>query len=85
MLEELKYVFAVALHQKLKQRIAGRIFVKVIYGDRLYIKIESYGGLVYESYVDNFTEKALNGLNSEYVAYEIANEFKKVVLNKYFI
>lgn len=80
-----EYVFSTALHQKLRERIVGKIFVKVTRNDDLFVKIESYGGLTYKFVRDNFSDSIVNGLTTDFLAYEVEREFKKFVHNKYFI
>ena len=80
-----EYLFTTALHQKLKDKIAGKIFVKVTQNDELFVKIESYGGLMLKSFRDNFSESLLNGYTTDFAAYEIVTEFKRFIMTKYFV
>lgn len=80
-----EYLFATSLHQKLREKIVGKIFVKVTQKDELFVKIESYGGLEYRFYRSNFSESLLNGYTTDFAAYEVVIEFKKFITNKYFV
>lgn len=77
------YVFGKTLHEKLKERINGSIFVKVTQDDGLYIRIETIGDLTYKYYLDNIADKIHHGLTTDYVAYEVINDFKRFIFSKY--
>jgi hypothetical protein len=78
------YLFATSLHTKLKEKITGKIFVIATKEeDALFVKIESYGDITYKYYLDNFSDRILNGLSSDYVAYEVVKDFKGFILSKY--
>ena len=64
------YDFSMALYAKLKERIYGRIYVKVTDDDELYI--------------NRFSEKMLNGYTTDYATYEVIEKLKKYVMNSYF-
>lgn len=80
-----EYLFTTTLHQKLREKIVGKIFVKVTRNDELFVKIESYGGLEYRFYRSNFSESIVNGYTTDFAAYEVVAEFKKFITNKYFV
>lgn len=80
-----EYLFTTTLHQKLREKIVGKIFVKVTRNDELFAKIESYGGLEYRFYRSNFSESLLNGYTTDFAAYEVVTEFKRFIMNKYFV
>lgn len=77
------YLFATSLHTKLKEKITGKIFVRVTKEDALFVRIESYGDITYKCYLENFSDRILNGLSSDYVAYEVVKDFKDFILSKY--
>lgn len=81
---EYEYLFTKALHEKLKEKIVGKIFVRAVARDRVIIKIDSFGDLTFTMFLENFSEKILNGYSSDYACYEIVKEYKKVVLERYF-
>lgn len=77
------YLFETSLHGKLKEKIDGKIFVRVTREDALFVRIESYGGLTYKYYLENFSDRILNGLSTDYVTYEIVKDFKAFILSRY--
>lgn len=81
---EAEFLFTTKLHEKLKEVIIGSVFVRVVYGDKLYIKIESLGGIVFSLYIEDFSPKIRNGLTTDDVAHEVVSKYKKYVLNKFF-
>lgn len=83
-MKDYEYLFAMNLHTRLKERIEGKVFVKVKENDNLYVKIESFGDLRYEVELLNFSERVINGLTSEYITYEIVKQYKRFVLERYF-
>lgn len=78
-----EYLFATTLHAKLKEKIIGKIYVAVTRENALLVKIESFGGLSYSTAIDNFSDKILNGYSTDYAAYEIVNQYRKFVTNKF--
>ena len=78
------YDFSMALYAKLKERIYGRIYVKVTDDDELYIQITRRDGLDFEVYINRFSEKMLNGYTTDYATYEAIEKLKKYVMNSYF-
>ena len=83
-MRDYEYLFATTLHQKLREKIIGKIFVKVTTDDALLIKIESLGGLEYKTYIENFSTRIFNGWSTDYAAYEVVNDYKKFVMDRYF-
>jgi len=73
------------VHQKLKEHIIGGIFVRVTYNDELYVRIESYNDLKFEIRFSDMANKIRNGYTSDYAVYEIVKEYKKYVLERYFV
>lgn len=78
-----EYLFATTLHAKLKEKIIGKIYVAVTRENALLVKIESFGGLSYSTAIDNFSDKILNGYSTDYAAYEIVNQYRKFITNKF--
>lgn len=81
---EYEYLFTKALHEKLKEKIVGRIFIRAVTGDRVYVRIDSFGDLKFTMFLDDFSEKIKSGYSSDYACYEILKQYKKVVLERYF-
>lgn len=86
--ENCETVFTIALQQKLKNKIVGKIFVRYVSTDSIYVQITTEDGLDYKTHLNNFTERVLNGWSAEYAAYEIFSEYKKFIMeqitSKYF-
>ena len=80
-----EYVFATTLHQKLKEKIIGKIYVTVTIADELLVKIESFNGLTYKFIRGNFSESILHGFSTDFAVYEIVTEYKKFIMKKYFV
>lgn len=80
-----EYLFSMNLHQKLRERVIGKVYCKVNEENELYIKIESLGDLKFSMTIDNFSERILNGYSTEYAVYEIMSEYERFVYNRYFI
>lgn len=78
-----EYLFATTLHAKLKEKIIGKIYVAVTRENALLVKIESFGNLTYSTTINNFSDKILNGYSTDYAAYEIVNQYRKFVTNKF--
>ena len=57
---ELSYVFATNLQQKLKDKIYGKVFVKVI-DDDIYISVDCYSDIRFKTTISNFANRILNG------------------------
>lgn len=83
MMADYEYLFVTALHAKLKEKIIGKIYVAVTRENALLVKIESFGGLSYSIAIDNFSDKILNGYSTDYAAYEIVNQYRKFITNKF--
>lgn len=87
-MQDYEYLFVKTLHQKLKEKIVGKIFVNVAH-DELIIKIETYGGLIFSASFGNFSERFMNGFSTEYAAFDVFKQYEKFisnnVLKKYFI
>lgn len=88
-MKDYENLFSTALHQKLKEKIIGKIFIKVNRQDQLYISITRHDGIDYELYIENFSNKFLNGWTTDYAAYEVFEDYKKYINNlvykRYFI
>lgn len=78
-----EYEFVTALRSKLKEKLLGKIFCKVI-NNELYVEINNFG-LEFKMHIDDFANKVLNGYSTDYAMYEIITTYKKFVLHKYFI
>lgn len=80
---EYEMLFADLLHEKLKDEIIGKVYVK-IENDRIYVHIECYHDVDFEMYIDNFAMKLLHGYTVSYAVYEITNAYKRALFKQYF-
>lgn len=80
---ELSYVFATNLQQKLKDKIYGKVFVKVI-DDDIYISVECYSDIRFKTTISNFANRILNGYTTDHACYEIMEQYRKFVFKQYF-
>lgn len=76
-------MFTEKLQQALKDKIYGKVFVN-IKNDQIYVHIKCWNDIDYECYIDDFANKFINGLNSEYVCYMILQAYRKFVVQRYF-
>ena len=79
-----EYLFETGLHAKIRERVIGKVFVKVNREDVLIVKIESFGGLKFETSIDNFSSRILNSYSTDYAAYEVVKQYKSYMMKKYF-
>lgn len=80
-----EYLFSMNLHQKLRERVIGKVYCEVNEENELYIKIKSLGDLKFSMTINNFSERILNGYSTEYAVYEIMSKYERFVHNRYFI
>lgn len=88
-MDSYKNVFEKTLHAKLKEKIFGRVFVKINYYDELIIKISSYGEVEYSFHIDDVSYKILNGYSADDAMREVVMGYKNYLIHrtlaKYFI
>ena len=75
-----EYLFETNLHAKIREKV----FVKINRDDVLIVKIESFGDLKFETSIDNFSKRILNGYSTDYAAYEIVKRYKSYIMKRYF-
>lgn len=81
---EYEYLFTKTLHEKLKERIKGKVFCKVI-DDTLVIDIETREGINYGLLISNFVERIQIGeMTHDGVIEKVIKEYKKKVLSTFF-
>lgn len=80
-----EYLFAMTLHQKLRERVYGKIFCEVNRDNVLVVEIKSRGDWIFNMEFDNFSERFINGFTTEYAMYEVVNKYKKFITNRYFV
>ena len=72
-----EYLFSMNLQAKLKEKIQGAIYVKVNENDSLVIKVTRRDGNNFDM---SFANRMLNGLTTDYTAYEVVQKYKKFVM-----
>ena len=83
-MQDYEYLFSKQLHEKLKDRVKGKVWVK-IYHDELHVKITNCNEVSkYEFVMNNLSNDILNGLSSEYLVYVILKDYKIHVNKLYF-
>ena len=83
-MRDYEYLFVTTLHQKLKDKIVGKIFTKVNTNDELYVEIISFGDLMFKTTLGNFSEKIMNGWSTDYAAYEVIGQYKTFINERFF-
>ena len=66
-----EYLFSMNLQAKLKEKIQGAIYVKVNENDSLVIKVTRRDGNNFDVSFTDFANRMLNGLTTDYAAYEV--------------
>lgn len=69
-----EYLFSMNLQAKLKEKIQGAIYVKVTRRD----------GNNFDVSFTDFANRMLNGLTTDYAAYEVVQKYKKFVMTQFF-
>ena len=79
-----EYLFSMNLQAKLKEKIQGAIYVKVNENDSLVIKVTRRDGNNFDVSFTDFANRMLNGLTTDYAAYEVVQKYKKFVMTQFF-
>lgn len=79
-----EYLFSICLHEKLRERVLGSIFVKVKYNDSLIVEIKRRDGNDFSMSFTDFSNRILNGFTTEYAAYEVQKKYKEFVMKQFF-
>ena len=83
-----EYLFSMNLQAKLKEKIQGAIYiyiyVKVNENDSLVIKVTRHDGNNFDMSFTDFANRMLNGLTTDYAAYEVVQKYKKFVMTQFF-
>lgn len=75
-----EYLFSMNLQAK----IQGAIYVKVNENDSLVIKVTRRDENNFDMSFTDFANKMLNGLTTDYAAYEVIQKYKKFVMTQFF-
>ena len=75
-----------ALHNRLKEKLIGKVYCEVNESDQLYVSITSYQNVKWEYRLDNFSRRIqLVQITSDGVANDIIKKYKGIILRKYFV
>ena len=84
MINEASYVFRRNLHFKLKSKIIGRVFCRVVNGDELFIHISRRDGTDFRTFIPDISNRIWSGYSTDDAMYEILKEYRQCVLRSYF-
>lgn len=85
MMQDYEYLFAMNVHEKLKEKVNARVYCKINQDDELYVEIEdSNSGIGYYYAIPDFSRKIMNGYTSEYAVYEIVKSYKNYIMKRFF-
>ena len=77
-----EYEFSTILHEKLKELVIGKVYVRITPDDKVYVNIKSFDDIEYVYLMGDFTYNFLRGLSATRLAQVIVAEYKKFVINK---
>lgn len=79
-----EYLTCMELHKKLKEKIAGNIFI-TIENDTLILYINSFRGVRYKYEIRCISYEVIDGeLNYEKIIRIIMDDYKEFIMNKFF-
>lgn len=78
-------LFAMNLHQKLRERVKGKVFCEVTQNNLLVVEIKSRGDWKFSMEFDNFSDRFLNGFTTDYAMCDVLSKYRKFITNRYFI
>ena len=81
-MQEYEYIIATGLHNLLKEKIKGKIWVK-IYDDRLHVKID-YNDLSFGYVEGKMSDKILNGIGPSDLLPVVVDRYKEFIFREYF-
>ena len=79
-----EYLFSMNLQAKIKERIQGAIYVKVNENDSLVIRITRRDENNFDMSFTEFANRMLNGLTTDYAAYEVTKKYREFVMKQFF-
>ena len=83
-MQDYEYLFSKELHRRLKEKVKGKVWVK-IYQNELHVTIKIFEcELKYEFVEEDLSNKILNGLSSDYAVYTIMKDYHKFVNDIFF-
>ena len=78
-------LYATALHQKLKEKIIGKVYVKITTKDVLHIDITSKGDIKFNMDFDGFSKMFINGWSTDRAADEVYRAYKEFIFKTFFV
>lgn len=84
MIDEASYVFRRNLYEKLKSKIFGKIFCRVVNEDELFIHISRNDGTNFRMFIPNLSSRIWSGYSTDDAMYEVLTEYKKHVMRQHF-
>lgn len=81
-MQEYEYIISTGLHSLLKEKIKGKIWVK-IYDDRLHVKID-YNDLSFGYVEGKMSDKILSGIGPSDLLPVVVARYKEFIFNEYF-
>lgn len=83
-MQDYEYLFSTELHKRLKEKVKGKVWVK-IYHDELHVNIiPDENGELYEFVMTDMASRILNGLSTSYIVYDILKDYRNYVNKQYF-
>ena len=83
-MQDYEYLFSTELHKRLKEKVKGKVWVK-IYHDELHVNIiPDENGELYEFVMTDMASRILNGLSTSYIVYDILKAYRNYVNKQYF-
>ena len=83
-MQDYEYLFSTELHKRLKEKVKGKVWVK-IYNDELHVNIiPDENGELYEFVMTDMSSRILNGLSTSYIVYDILKDYRNYVNKQYF-
>lgn len=77
-------LFARAVHEKIKEAVVGKVYVRVIPNDELLVEITSHGDIVFRKISYNFSKKIINGWSAQDAAYDAVDDYRRFIKSKFF-
>lgn len=85
MMLEYEYLFSIELQRKLREKIVGNIFVKVVPDNKLVVSIRlEYENINFVWTKEDFSTSIIHGYCTEYACYEILSSYKRFITHKFF-
>lgn len=77
-------IYLVRTYRRNLKRKFRELYVKVNENDSLVIKVTRRDGNNFDMSFTDFANRMLNGLTTDYAAYEVVQKYKKFVMTQFF-